>query len=619
MPSRKTLHVVHKSIFRLTLMSLAGLVLSSALSITGLNWNGTANAQIALPQTVETQSLTRDAFETGILNARSGALPESLWQGSDGKTVAYLLDRVPARPQLPAISIALRRILLSSGDGPRDINGARYPELGGKKLLSLVRAGFTEEARTIASLSDADRNDPNVGQALALADLLDDNINGACARGASIDRDRSAAFWVKLRAFCYGVAGERDAADLTVSVLRERGDLNVREESYFAALVTGTLPKTLFEPHAALELAIVRHLQMPIATTLLKGANGGVVKALAADDSLDAETRILAARRAVAMGLMTGTDYGAVLMNAPIGELSEDRIAVAVSNQPGAPMTDAILYQQIQALDAPAFLRDRAALIATALATGAPDNGTGFDHSFTVHVLYAPAVGALEGALLPADQIAHFARARMAVGDGEGAARWLLAMKGDEPLTALGDNLGAEFLGLANLLAKFDPSNGAMVAASADIGLEDAGQDVTAKGTGPNKADLTQNNQAENRFETARITEAVVDAALGEPADGGSVRRKAGQAALAALVFANDPATEADPVRTVLMEQAWRVAGLEDVRRQVAFQSAWVSLAPKSVERSLTGGVVGRQSAQRLSRQATKDGRTPSLKPRRQP
>lgn len=531
-----------------------------AAAVTG----GGAEAQITAPAPIESRSLTANAFETGTLSRRDGAMPARMWEGSKAQALMFLLDNVPRRPALPAIGHTARRVLLSPAKTPAGLDRSTIDLLSGRKLLALVNAGFIEEARTIASLSDASRIDPATGRALAMADLLTSRDRDACTRGANLQANREDVFWVKLRAFCYAVAGERDAADLTYGLLRDRGALSPRDEVFLGALVIGIVPDKPLQPKSALELAIVRQLGQPMVAGLSADTDGAVVRAVTLDTSLNPVTRIYAARTAMRMGIMSAQDYGALLNSV---SLTPEQVAApmaALRQSPDNPITEAVLYQSVRQMGAPEFLRDKAALIAAALsASNRP--GASFDEAFARHVVYADDVATFEGALVPPADAAQFARARLGVGDGAGAGRWLFAMQGDEPITALGDDLAQTFVGLVADLNLIDPVTAKIVADSANIAITDPFTDQNAVADSSDVHSQTDLLAVNNEV---RTVEAVFDAAMGEA--GG---KKQGQAALAALAMASSaPLT---PLQNVVLEQAITIAGLDDLRGQLRLQALW--------------------------------------------
>ncbi len=540
---------------------------------------GAAVAQVSLPPVVESTPISKDAFSTGTLDGASGALPETLWRGSDTQTLEYLLTHLPTRPATPSLGEVLKRTLLSSGTAPREA----APSLGGKKLLALARAGFAEEARTVASLSTAPRGDPWSGQAQAVADLLGGNIAAACRRSAGLTSGRDELFWVKLRVLCYAQAGERDAADLTLGVLRDRGALSEADTAFLTAATTGAAPKIPPVAQTPLQYATAKQLGIPLGSGLLEKAGGGVLAAVAVDETVNPATRIAAGERAVAMGVMAPAILSGLMANVELDIAEIGSAVIRAQELPRDPLTDAVIYQTVNTMSAPEFLRDKAKRIALGLSIA-----DSFHRAYALSLVYADEIAALEGALLSPDEAASFALARMAVGDSVGAGGWLSAMIGvNASVAALPEEQAMAFIDLVNLLSVLDPQTATQIAGAADVSLLDGGetQPVAANAYGDPAI-------------TARILEAAFDAAL----DG-----KKGQAALAALAASNG-AAPGGQIEAVLVGQSLRTAGLGDLQRRHEFERKWASSFQTAQDAAASTEAVASDDD---------DGFTPRLKPRR--
>ncbi|MEO1243626.1 MAG: hypothetical protein AAFX54_17085 [Pseudomonadota bacterium] len=513
----------------------AGVVLTAAM------------AQVALPEAVETAPLATDAFSTGVLDRSNGALPPTLWQGSDSQTLEYLLAHMPSRPSAPSLGETLKRVLLSPGPGPQGAAAS----LGGKKLLALARAGFAEEARTVSSLSTASRGDPWTGQADAVADLLSGEIAAACRRNANLTSGRDELFWVRLRALCYVEAGETDAADLTLGILRDQGALDASDLQFLTAALTGAAPKSPTAAQNALQYAIARRLELPFSPGLLNEADAGVLVAVAKDASLDAATRIAASERAIAMGVMGHAMLSGLLQSVEFDVAEISNAATTARERAADPLSDALLYQSIGEMVAPEFLRDKAQRIAIAL-----ELADSFHRAYALSLLYADEIAALEGTIVTAEEASRFALARMAVGDSVGAGQWLAAMVGSNGgVTALPEAQAMAFIEHVNLLAVLDPQTAAQIARIAGISI--LGDDTASAHSTGHGDDVT----------TAMIIETAFDAAI---------NNKRGQAGLAALA-ASAGAAQGGEIESVVISQSLRAAGLAQMQRRFAFENAWAS------------------------------------------
>lgn len=506
-----------------------------------------ANAQVSLPEVVESAPLAVDPFSMGSLTAANGAMPEALWDGAEPQTIEGLLDLAPAQLAAPSLGEVMRRVLLSSGEAPAGAS----PSLGGKKLLALARAGFAEEARTIASLSNAERNDPWVGQALAVADLLQGNTAAACRRGANIVSGRGEPFWVKLRVLCYAQAGELDAADLTLNILREQGLLTGDEGAFLEAAAIATAPKVALTPQTALEYAIAETINAPLAPGLITKANGGVLAAIANNEQFDAATRITALQRAIAMGVSSGENLPGLLSDVEF-DLADLGNATAVATaRAGDPLTDALLYQSVQEMNAPEFIRDKAQRIALAL--GLADS---FHRAYALSVLYADDIADLEGVLVTPDEARQFASARMVVGDSVGAAQWLSSALNGASIASLPEPIALAFIDQVNLLALLDPQTASQLARSAGVSILQ-----------PSSSFLDEpihHANAGPAVSLARVLEAAFDAAIN------NIQGQAGLVALAASTADGD-----NDVRQVIIQRSLTLAGLSELNRRYAFERAF--------------------------------------------
>lgn len=543
-----------------------------------------ALAQIAPPPAVETATMPTDVFAIGALEPSEGALPATLWAKSAPQTLDYLLARAPARPASPAIGEALRRILLSPGAKPAGADAS----LGGRKLVALARAGYGAEARNIASLATSGRNDAFVAEAEAIASLLEGDAEDACRRSAAQGPGRDTHFWLRLRAFCYARAGEIDAFDLTLNLLRESGGASQTDETYFLALATKTPPKMALPVEDALQLATARAAGLPLAPEDLANADAGVVKAVALDANAEPALRLRASIEAVAMGAADAS-LTRRLFEAQRFEVAELGSAVEIAAaRPGDLVADALLFQSIAEMHAPEFVRDKAARIALAL--GRADS---FARAYALSALYAVDIEALEGVLVTPAEASAFALARMIAGDSVGAGAWLTAMIGlNDSVSALPEDLGAQFIDRVGQLALLDPQTAAMVARRGGVSLL---TDEPAFGARYPRYD--------DPSTTARILEAAFDAV----ADG-----KAGQAGLAALAASAGGSTEGGEVETVIVRQGFEVAGMPELARRQVFERAMIAAFADATPPPLTPGAPSASDAPAAGAPASATAPTPA-------
>lgn len=471
-----------------------------------------ALAQTAPLAPVEQTSLGRDAFATGLLGRDAGALGPDLWRGADGRVLASLLASAPTRPASPSIGVAARRVLLSAGDPPQGADAA----LGGAKLAALVRLGFIDEAREIESLAIGGKSDAGLLEALATADLLSGDNDAACARVRQIQAPRDNPYGAKLRGFCYAIAGELDAADLALGLLRERGGLTPADEAILLPMAAGGKPKPQSEPVDAVQYAALRHAGM--AFSLSPDAEAGLLKAVAADANAPWPQRLSAAKRAAAMGVMSAAQLKTLFAAAPLDVATVAGGEAAFRQSPDDQTALAAAYQQAKTKTAPEFARDRAGLVA-----GVIGAARDFETLFAASALFAEDIRGFDGLLVSHGEAEAFALARLSLGDVTGAENWLAA--------GAAGGAGA-------------PSDIPALVAAAKSGAR----------------------PAERRGEASALPGLVtiVDAAIEAAAE-----RIAGQGGLVALA-ASGAAADGDPLAAVILARGLETAGLGDLARRRA-------------------------------------------------
>ncbi|MEM9706303.1 MAG: hypothetical protein AAF850_09545 [Pseudomonadota bacterium] len=486
--------------------------------------------------------LARDPFATGVEGA--GRLPSTLWRGADAETLAALLDLAPAAPQSAAIGRAISATLNSSGEAPT----ASPAALGGQKLLALARAGFIDDAKTIASLSSAKVDDASVARGLAIADLLSNDLTAACRRNAGLSDGRDDPFWVKLRVLCYANANEMDAADLTFNILKERGVLSAMEAVALNAAAVGGKPTAPITPSSPILYAALNALDLEINPDDLALVTGGVARAITNDRDAPVPLRLNAASRAALMGVMDADDIKRLFGSISVDASAIDGVTALIAAQPDDLYTDVVLFQAIQRLNTPDSLRDKAALIADAIRIADT-----LGRLTSAATLYDDDIRALEGALVTADEALQFAFARLLIGDAKGAARWIFAV---DPAAASEENtsLTQTLIGAINLLSLIDP-----VAANAASETFSVAIDRRLMIASDGGSQMSASDE-----DIAHIIRAAIDAAAS---------KSQGQASLAAIAVSGVMPVGA-PIAQAIIGPSLRNAGLIDLADRLKIEAA---------------------------------------------
>lgn len=170
-----------------------------------------------------------DPSGAGLLDQSSGGFARTIWSGTPRSVVVTRISQLPAAPNSPAMQGLLRRILLSSTNPPQGETPPDEPGMLAQRLNKLIAGGRVSEAATLGAQSG--RDDAFARQALAEALLLLAKDDEACGDATEMRQSSSEPFWLKLRAYCYIVANDSAAAQLTLDVMRERA---VSDDAFFA-------------------------------------------------------------------------------------------------------------------------------------------------------------------------------------------------------------------------------------------------------------------------------------------------------------------------------------------------------------------------------------------------
>src|SRR6185295_7367659 len=97
------------------------------------------------------------------------------------------------------------------------------------RLHKLISNGWAAEAAALAA--QAPRDDGPSHQALAEAMLLEGKQVEVCGEPTAIRQSSNEPYWLKMRTFCFLVAGDTQSAQLTLDVMRER---QVSDDAFYA-------------------------------------------------------------------------------------------------------------------------------------------------------------------------------------------------------------------------------------------------------------------------------------------------------------------------------------------------------------------------------------------------
>lgn len=283
-----------------------------ALCLLAFALPGAAFAQSAGIETRAVRQL--DAWTVSALSPSQGALPIDLWVGSDAATLTALFARLPATYDSPAALALSRRVLLSGGDAP--VGDAVSAARG--RFEALGKMGAAEELAMLAAGAGASLTDPGIAQYAAQAELARGRRAEACARGRNAIAEQPTPFFLRLRAYCAAVTGDRVAADLALELARGAG----AQDAWYTGAVAAAagapgrrLPAARYDNSLTTQLSLAG--QLPPAANPLANASTLALVALARAENAPQPHRARAAALAFARGALRPADARAILLATP--------------------------------------------------------------------------------------------------------------------------------------------------------------------------------------------------------------------------------------------------------------------------------------------------------------
>ena len=208
-----------------------------------------------------------DPAGVGLIDEAGGGLPRDIHAGSTRAAIVMRIARLPSTSVSPVLQSLQRRILLSTTQPPAGETPEGEPSMLAQRLFKLVDGGRIGEAAMLGAQSP--RDDRFARQAWVEALLLQGRDADACGDAASLRQSLNDPFWMGLRAYCHLVAGDMDAASLTLDVMRERPGADETFVAVASALANGTKAKidALPDPKA-LQVALLRRAALPAPSGL---------------------------------------------------------------------------------------------------------------------------------------------------------------------------------------------------------------------------------------------------------------------------------------------------------------------------------------------------------------
>ena len=343
-----------------------------------------------------------DPFGRGYLQEGEPAMPTNMWKASRTEDLLPLMRQVRTSQLTPAERTLLRRVVLSPAARPE---GERASEVLGERARILYELGEADAASDL--LARLEENPRGLNAAELSVDLQLALGNEASACRQLVTETREGTYWAKLRAVCAVLQKNIPAAELAVELAQAQG---VQDDWFFDAVFAASLEEPGDLParfDTGLNLALSSALGLEPATNAIATSRPDLAAAIAGRRALPLSVRIPAAGVAAEAGLLSGPAHR--------------RLYASLVRAEGFEAQRAIELAVAAFEDTSSSGEDRARRLAMAIRSSS-GNVARFAAAARLFQRDIDRVGRNENT---ARHAALFARAKIAVGDLDGAAAWL--------------------------------------------------------------------------------------------------------------------------------------------------------------------------------------------------
>jgi hypothetical protein len=287
-----------------------------------------------------------DPVWSGSLSGSEGALPETLWQGTEKAFVMAALPQL--QPTLsPTLQNLARRLLLSNSVAPLGEDLPKSRSLGALRLDRILAFGYVDAAAELVDQLPW-KGDPEPLDRLRVEiGFLKNDSDSACNQVQGAIGHYQDIWWDRAEIACQALAGDAAKAALGLSLLRER---QVPRDQLFDGLIEA------IDNHAAakvehlpdptpIRLALLAAAHVPLPADALQNADPAILRAWAINANVPAERRVAAAERATALGAFPLDELRLVYGGIPFKP--EERKA-AIKQAADSPRARALLYATAQ-------------------------------------------------------------------------------------------------------------------------------------------------------------------------------------------------------------------------------------------------------------------------------
>ncbi|MFN3229742.1 MAG: hypothetical protein ACK41P_07825 [Asticcacaulis sp.] len=265
--------------------------------------------------TVAAQPLTApDGWTTPGHSAEKILSPEQaqrLWAGSTASVLRPLLTGEQAFTGLsPELETLLRQVLATGARGP--IGGETDAGLLAGRIQGLIRLGDLEAASQILSRTPRVGDSSALSQARADLQFLRGDTAGACDTAQMVQDNRNGRNWLKIRALCHVLNGDKPAAELALGLYQQAGPATNSFDGLMAYALFGGKTKPQASARDAAELALSRHLALDLSAAV-RDAPLPMLVSLSAEKDLSPSARVRLMRTLYAHDLVSVDTLRSVL------------------------------------------------------------------------------------------------------------------------------------------------------------------------------------------------------------------------------------------------------------------------------------------------------------------
>lgn len=286
---------------------------------------------------------TIDPDTVGTLTEDNGGFKSTLWEGVSRWSIDMMMNRLPVNATSGVMRQIMKRLLLTRA--ALDRGKSKPGSLIALRIRLLTEMGDLKAATALLNISPARHNYPQIARAEADIRLLSNDNARACALAARQISAQKAVYWQKMFIFCQALAGERNKAQLGVSLLRELGEKDPVFFSIVDGLADGGTVKIKNMPQPTpLHLAMARVAKAQLPSDVISSNKPVILRTIAVSPNASVKIRLEAAERAEAAGALL-TDSLRQLYTSIVFTEQELANPLSKAEAESGPLSRALLYR----------------------------------------------------------------------------------------------------------------------------------------------------------------------------------------------------------------------------------------------------------------------------------